>query len=136
MLRKEIDAEITEALGQVPNFLQQIPDEAIEAEWNLFRRYTLSDQTAIPPKYRELIGIAVAAAQGCWYCSNFHTGVAGLYGATSEEIQEATLIAKFSLGWSAYLNGTIYDKEVFITQLHEIGGYLSKEKKELDGAFA
>lgn len=127
MTREQINNEISEALGQVPTFFKEMPDEAIAGEWNLFKRAVLSDNTAIPPKYRELIGAAVAAAMSCWYCSNFHSGIAGLHGATSEEIQEATLLAKFAAGWSTYFNGTLYDKDLFIKELHEIGSYLSSK---------
>ena len=130
MLREEINIEIKEALGKVPGFFEQMPDETIESEWKLFQRYVLSDNTAIPPKYRELIGIAVAAANGCWYCSNFHSGVAGLHGATPEEINEANLIAKFSTGWSSYLNGSLYDKAEFMEELGEIAGHLGAKKEE------
>jgi AhpD family alkylhydroperoxidase len=124
MSREKINEEIKQALGQVPGFLKGQPDATIAAEWELFKRYELSDDTAIPPKYRELIGIAVAAATHCWYCSNFHGGVAQLHGATAEEIQEATLIAKFAMGWSTYLNGTLYDKDKFLKELTEIGAHL------------
>lgn len=132
MSREKINAEITEALGQVPMFLRQIPDTAIEAEWKLFKRTVLSDKTAIPAKYKELIGVAIAAATHCWYCSNFHTGFASIHGATPEEIQEATSIAKFSTGWSSYFNGTLYNKELFMRQLHEIGNYIGREKQSLE----
>ncbi len=125
MSRSEINAEITEALGQVPGFFQEFPDEILEQEWDLFKRSVLSDNSAIPPKYRELIGVATAAARQCWYCTNFHSGVARLHGATDEEIKEAVLLAKFGAGWSSYLNGLNYDKERFLKELHEVGAYLS-----------
>ena len=44
-----------------------MPDKAIGAEWELFKRAVLSDDTSIPPKYKELIGVAVAAAMACWF---------------------------------------------------------------------
>lgn len=127
MSREQINQEITEAMGQVPQFFHQMPDASIEAEWELFKRAVFSNDTAIPPKYRELIGVAVAAAMGCWYCSNFHTGVAGLHGATEEEIKEATLLAKFAVGWSTFFRGTLYDKELFMKELTEVGTYLSSK---------
>ena len=125
MSREKINSEIKEALGQVPTFFQEMPEDALAGEWALFQRAVLRDDTSIPPKYKELIGVAVAAAMQCWYCSNFHTGVAGLHGASSDEIQEATLLAKFAAGWSTYFNGTLYDKDTFMKELSEIGAYLS-----------
>ncbi len=127
MSHEQINNEIKEALGQVPTFFQEMPKEAVPGEWELFKRYVLNDETAIPPKYKELIGVAVAAAMQCWYCSNFHQGVAGLHGANEEEIQEATLLAKFAAGWSKYFNGTLYDRDLFLKELSEVGAYLSEK---------
>lgn len=127
MLREQINNEIKEALGQVPTFFQEMPTDALPGEWALFKRYVLNDETHIPPKYKELIGVAVAAAMQCWYCSNFHQGVAGLHGATEEEIQEANLLAKFAAGWSKYFNGTLYDRDTFLKELSEVGAYLNDQ---------
>ena len=127
MNREDIYTEIKEAIGLVPGFFESMPDDSLEMEWDLFKRYELQEESKIPPKYRELIGIAAAAATGCWYCSNFHTGVAKLHGATDEEIQEAVHLAKFIAGWSAYLNGTIYDRDQFMKELQQIGSHLSNK---------
>ena len=127
MSRDKVNEEIREAMGQVPTFFQEIPEDALAAEWELFKRSVLSDDTSIPPKYKELIGVAVAAAMACWYCSNFHTGVAGMHGATPEEIKEATLLAKFAAGWSTYFHGSLYDKDLFLKELTEIGAYQSSK---------
>ncbi len=127
MSRDEVFAEVTETLGQVPQFLREMPEDTIESEWTLFKRAVLREDTSIPPKYRELIGIAAAAVKQCWYCTNFHTGVAGLHGASEEEIQEAVLLARFGAGWSGYFNGTNYDRELFMKELQEVGAYLSSQ---------
>ena len=125
MSREDVYAEMKETIGRVPGFFENMPDDSIVMEWDLFKRYVLKEDSEIPPKYRELIGIAVAAATHCWYCSNFHTGTAKLHGATDEEIQEAVHLAKFGTSWSTYLNGSLYDKERFLKELHEVGEYLS-----------
>lgn len=127
MSRKTVYPEIEEALGQVPTFFKQMPEDSLKGEWALFQRYVLNDETAIPPKYKELIGVAVAAAMQCWYCSNFHQGVAGLHGASEKEIQEANLLAKFAAGWSKYFNGSLYDRDLFLKELSEVGAYLSNQ---------
>ena len=56
-------------------------------------------------KYRELIGVAIAAATKCRYCSVYHTELARLNGATDAEIEDAVHYAKSSAGWSTYING-------------------------------
>ena len=125
MSREAVYAEMEKTLGQVPSFFKELPDDTIEAEWELFKRFELGE-TSIPPKYRELIGVAVAAAQSCWYCSNFHTALARFHGASDAEIQEAAHLAKFTVGWSTYLNGTLFDRDRFLEELGEIGQHLSK----------
>jgi AhpD family alkylhydroperoxidase len=47
----------------------------------------------IPPKYRELISLAVALTTQCAYCVDVHTAQAAKAGVTREEIAEAALIA-------------------------------------------
>ena len=126
MNRDAIYTEMKDALGLVPGFFKDIPEDSLELEWALFKKYVLSADGHIPPKYRELIGVSGAAARQCWYCVNFHAGVAKLHGATDEEIQEAVHLSKFGAGWSTYLNGIVYDKDKFMQELQDIGAYLSK----------
>jgi AhpD family alkylhydroperoxidase len=128
MSREEVYTEINEAIGQVPGFFENMPDDSLVMEWDLFKRYVLREESEIPPKYRELIGLASAAATHCWYCVNFHTAAARMHGATDEEIQETVHMAKVGTGWSTYLNGMDYDKEQFMKELHQIGEYLSSKK--------
>ena len=127
MSKEEIYAEIKQALGQVPGFFESIPEESLEAEWALFKRFELLP-SSLEPKVRELIGTAVAAAEHCWYCSNFHGGLARFHGATEAEVQEAVHLAKFSTSWSTYLNGTLYDRDRFLSELHEVAGYLKQNR--------
>jgi AhpD family alkylhydroperoxidase len=127
MNKEEIFAEMKSELGIVPGFFKQMPEDSLSAEWSLFKKYVLHPGTEIPPKYRELIGIAGAAARQCWYCTNFHTGVAKLNGASDAEIEEAVYLSKFHGGWSTYLNGTNYDRDTFIEELHKVGGHLSQK---------
>lgn len=49
--------------------------------------------SAIPPKYRELIAIAVACTTQCPYCIEVHTKAAKKAGASREEVVEASLLA-------------------------------------------
>jgi len=122
--RETIRGEMKQLLGQVPGFLGELPNDTLEAEWKLFRRFELGESN-LPPKVRELIGVAVASAQHCWYCAHFHGAMARYHGAGEAEIQEAAHLAKFDAGWSTYLNGTLYDQDRFLEELHEIGAHLS-----------
>jgi AhpD family alkylhydroperoxidase len=125
MKKEEIYSEIKAALGIVPGFFESIPEESLEAEWTLFKRFALQP-SSLEPKVRELIGAAVAAAEHCWYCAHFHSSLARFHGATEAEIQEAVHFAKFSTGWSSYLNGILYDHDRFLEELQEVGTYLQQ----------
>jgi alkylhydroperoxidase/carboxymuconolactone decarboxylase family protein YurZ len=51
--------------------------------------------------------------------------MAQMEGATEEEIQEANHLAKFTVGWSTYLNGMIYHKDKYMKELKDIGEYVA-----------
>jgi AhpD family alkylhydroperoxidase len=102
-----------------PTFLKAVPDSELEIEWHLLKRVQM-DVGPIPNKYRELIGLGIAATTRCRYCTLFHTGMARLNGATDAEIEDAVHFAKSSAGWSAYLNGLQFDFEQFRKEILEI----------------
>ena len=124
--RTQIEQEIKDTLGLVPSFFDRIPDEALDEEWTLFKRWEL-EETVIPNKYKELLMLAVQAETRCRYCTLFHTEVARMFGATEEEIQEAVHLAKHTVGWSVYLNGMQTDYDQFAEELEQIGDHMAAE---------
>jgi AhpD family alkylhydroperoxidase len=112
MNREQIYNEMEHMLGLVPDFFKMIPDSSLEMEWELFKRTEL-EESPIPHKYRELIGIAISGATRCRYCAFYHTEVARLFGASEEEIEDAASYAKFSMGWSTYVNSLQVDFDQF-----------------------
>jgi AhpD family alkylhydroperoxidase len=125
MTRKEVFKEIEQTLGKVPSFFKLLPDRSLEIEWKLFKTLQL-EESPIPNKYRELIGVAISAVTKCKYCSFFHTEVAKLFGASDAEIEDAVHYAKSSAGWSAYLNGMQVDYDDFKKELLESIEYIKK----------
>jgi AhpD family alkylhydroperoxidase len=119
--------EIREMLGLVPGFFDSLPGPLLDSEWESFKSIEVSDQTAIPNKYKELIGIAVSGATRCRYCVYFHTEFARLFGATDQEINEAALMAKHTMGWSTYLNASQYDYDRFTDEVNQVTAYLTKQ---------
>jgi AhpD family alkylhydroperoxidase len=119
MTREEVYREIEETLGVVPSMFKTIPDSTLEMEWQLFKRVEL-EEGPIPSKYRELIGLGIAAATRCRYCVLFHTEAAKLNGATDAEIEDALHFAKSSAGWSLYVNGLQLDFEKFRAEMRRI----------------
>lgn len=110
--RARVYKEIEGMFGLVPSMFKVVPDYTLELEWQLFKRVQF-DPGPIPNKYRELIGVAVAAATKCRYCVTFHTEVAKLNGASEAEIEDAVHFAKSSAGWSTYINGIQLDYDEF-----------------------
>ena len=70
MSRSDIEAEIREALGQVPSFFASMPDSTLENQWNEFKVFQMTD-TKLTVREKQLIGYAVAAAIHCPYCTYF-----------------------------------------------------------------
>jgi len=124
MKRQEVYNEIEQMMGLVPTMFKSLPDSSIELEWQLFKKVQVED-SAIPAKYRELIGIAISAATKCRYCSYFHTEMAKLYGATEAEIEDANHFAKATTGWSTYVNGLQIDFNKFKTEIDKACSHIS-----------
>jgi AhpD family alkylhydroperoxidase len=119
MTRQEVYSEIEDTLGVIPTMFKLLPDSSLELEWLLFKRVQM-EEGPIPNKYRELIGVGIAAATKCRYCSFFHTEMAKLNGATEEEIEDAVHFAKSSAGWSTYINGLQVDYEQFKEEVLQV----------------
>src|SRR5215831_18540658 len=124
--RKETYKEITEALGLVPQWLEQMPEGAMQGFWGMARDFWLKE-TKIPNKYKELIGVAVSGATRCKYCALFHTEAARLFGATDEEVAEASMMGALTMCGSTFINGEQIDYERFRQETRDIIGYLRKQ---------
>lgn len=98
--------DITETLGIVPDFFKAIPLDSLPAAWLTMKQIQLNPNSAIPPKYKELLGLAVASQIPCHYCTFFHTSAAKLNGATDGEIKEAVAIGALERQWSTIINGS------------------------------
>ena len=124
--RTAVEADMQETLGLVPGFFNAVPDYLIATEWASFKALTLSE-TAIPNKYKELIGLAVSGATRCRYCVYFHTEAARLFGASEDEIVETALISKNTMGWSTYLNTMMFDYDAFVEEFDQIAAHVREQ---------
>lgn len=104
--------EIVQQFGTFLSMFDVIPEHALPGAWDNFKQLQ-SPENAIPPKYRELMQLAVAAQIPCVYCVYYHTQVAKAYGATDEEIKEAIAHGAQTRQWSMILQGNEIDFEVF-----------------------
>ncbi|HWE31425.1 MAG TPA: carboxymuconolactone decarboxylase family protein [Polyangia bacterium] len=109
---KQIEKEMIAHFGFVPDFYKTLPSSALPAEWAAHRDFELAE-TAIPNKYKELIGLAVAAHIKCRYCIYFHSQAAVANGATEEELKEACMMGGLTVQYSNAISGMRYDFEKF-----------------------
>jgi len=104
--------EMKAMFGSVPVMFTKLPLHVRASSWEWFKSISNPDAT-IPPKYGELIGLAVASQIPCSYCVYAHTSMAKMLGATEEEIQEAVMKGAEVRHWSTILNGNQVDYESF-----------------------
>jgi AhpD family alkylhydroperoxidase len=133
MNRTQINQEMKQTLGVVPSFFNMIPDDALEAEWQLFKRDEVSEGP-IPLKYRYLIGLAVAATIKCKYCLHYQTEMAKAAGATNAEIEDTIRYTKCTNGWSSYLTGLQIDFEQFKKEVNQACDHMRANQKQPVGA--
>jgi AhpD family alkylhydroperoxidase len=127
MSYQETVREIEEAFGIFPGFFKGVPQDVLMQMWPIMKRYILGE-SKIPPKYREMIGLAVAATLKCPYCEIFHKGAAQMHGATEEELAEVAAIAGQTTFWSNVLHAQHYDMNTFMKEFQTMGKQLSRKR--------
>jgi AhpD family alkylhydroperoxidase len=120
--------EIEQTYGSFFSMFQHIPKDALSGSWENFKQMQSPDN-AIPPKYRELLQLAVASQIPCDYCIYYHVTVAKAYGATDEEIKEAVANGAQTRHWSMIIQGNQTDLEAWKSEVDAALKYMS-EKSE------
>lgn len=105
--------DITQTLGFTPDFLRRFPDEARAGAWRQMRDVQMNPSSALAPKVKELIGLAVASQVPCRFCIIGHTEFAKLAGASDAEVTEAIAMASLTRNGSTMLNGLQVDEAQF-----------------------
>jgi len=118
--------DIKETMGIVPGFMKALPKDALVHEWPVWKKYTI-EESEIPEKYRELMGLAVAANIKCPYCLFFHQSMARAAGATDDELAETAIIAGLTSRWSAMLHAQRYDMATLEREGQKMGEFMSKK---------
>lgn len=117
--REAVNAEVTAMLGGVPSFMDRVADSAVVGLWQQTKSLVFSDSTALDPKTKALISLAVSAQIPCEYCVWMDTGSARMFGATDQEIAEAVAIA----GHTRTMSTTFYGLQIDFEGLKaEMGG--------------
>jgi AhpD family alkylhydroperoxidase len=126
-------ADIQKTFGFVPGFMKLVPDLALPGAWMDFKGLAVNPMTALPPKMKDLVGLAVAAQIPCEYCVYAHTEFAKLNGATDAEISEAVTMGAMTRRWSTFLNGIQTDEGKFRA---EVGQLVANTKKMMASGVA
>src|SRR5262245_38808943 len=119
-------ADIQKTFGFVPGFMKVMPDLALPGAWTEFKALQVNPMTAVPPKMKELVGLAVAAQIPCEYCIYAHTEFAKLNGATDAEIAEAVTMGALTRKWSTFLNGIQTDEGKFRAEFGQLVANMKK----------
>lgn len=123
--KKEIETEF----GIFPTLFAVYPKEALTGAWENWKQLNGPNST-IPPKYKELLQLAVAAQIPCDYCVYFHTASAKAYGATDEEIKEAVAQGAQTRHWSMILQGNGVDLEEFKSEFDAMMKHMADKSKK------
>ena len=121
--------EIQEQFGTFPSFFKVFPKHALAGAWETFKQLN-SPESKIPPKYRELLQLAVASQIPCVYCVYYHITVAKAFGATDEEIKEAVAHGAQTRHWSMIIQGNQVDLEAWKIEVEAALKYMSEKSEE------
>ena len=115
-------------------FFKLVPDLALPGAWMDFKGVVVNPMTALPPKMKDLVGLAVAAQIPCEYCIYAHTEFAKMNGATDAEISEAVAMGALTRKWSTFLNGIQTDEGKFRSEIDQL--VTNMKKMMASGAMA
>ncbi|MEK2689266.1 carboxymuconolactone decarboxylase family protein [Bdellovibrio sp. GT3] len=120
--------EIRATFDMVPTYMKEFPQEAISGAWQEIRDIQLNPTTALTPKTKELIGVAVAAQIPCTYCVYFHKRAAKFNGATPQEINYAIAVAADTRKWATFWEGSPIEMPKFKMDVDNMIKFLRKKK--------
>lgn len=133
MTSQEAYTDIKNTFGFLPEFIKGYPESGIAGLWQEMKGIEFNPQSAIPGKYKNLIGLAVASQIPCSYCVYFNTQAAITHGATPEEINEAVAMAGITREWSTVLNGKSTDERKFREETDTVMKYLKNKMSKTVG---
>ena len=95
---------VQEKYGVVPNFIKTMGDNPAFLEAILQMHSAVFDGGAIPPKYKNLIALAVSMTNGCNYCTSSFTAHSQFTDASDEELAETRAIVALLSAYNKYLS--------------------------------
>ncbi|NHN40645.1 carboxymuconolactone decarboxylase family protein [Halorubellus sp. JP-L1] len=127
MVSEHTRSELEEYIGQVPSFIEALPESAADHAWGMMRDLELSE-TDLPTREKALVGLGAAAAIQCPYCVHFHRAESKMEGVTDDELSEAIGVASTVRYFSTVLHGTEIDMDEFERETAEIVEYVEQQQ--------
>ena len=122
-------AEIIQALGTVPQFIDAVPEQMLPMAWEFFNSSS-NPKNELPAKYTELIKLAVSAQIPCQYCVLAHKVNAKAAGASEKELKEAVMAGAWVRHWSTLAQSTTMEFKAFEKEYMGIVEYMTKQAKK------
>ena len=125
----EAEEEMEETFGRLPTWLMVYPEHARAQAWEWEK--AIEGPGTIPPKYQQLIALAVASQIPCDYCTFVHRSFATeFFGASKDEISEAVALAANIRHWSTILYGNGIDQDEFRSEITNIIAHMKSQNQE------
>lgn len=116
-----------EYLGRVPSWMELLAEPAIDHSWGIFRDLELGE-THLSEREKALVGVGVASAIKCPYCTHFHKEEAKLADVTEDELEETVTLASATSYFSTVLHGNEVDVDEFVEETAEIVEYIEEQE--------
>lgn len=113
-------------MGLVPSFVRKFPKASLPGAWKAIKGVEMNN-SALTPKLKSLISLAVGSQIPCKYCIYWDTENAKVAGATDQEIAEAVEMAGTTRHWSTWLNGNRFNEKEFFKEADKIFAHLKKQ---------
>ena len=125
----QAEAEMKKTFGTLPSWMMAYPENARAAAWEWNK--AIEGPGVIPPKYQQLIALAVASQIPCEYCTFVHRSFATeFFGASKAEISEAVALAANTRHWSTILYGNGIEQEDVRTEIRDIIAHMKAQSQE------
>lgn len=130
--------EMEKTYGAVPSFMKMFPQGGVAGAWKTLKAAELNPDSELGVRYKELIGLAVAAQMSCKECIYYHVEAAKANGASTEEIKETLAMSSLTRMMSTVLNGNQVNEKTFKRETQQIMRFVkaqSHKKVSLNETF-
>jgi AhpD family alkylhydroperoxidase len=102
---KAVYSEIKKTFGTIPSLFKAMAHqpEYLDASWQKLK--VVMGPGKLDRKTKEMIAVAVSAANNCEYCVNAHTAALKQLGVTDPEIVELMAVVDLFSGLNKFLDG-------------------------------